>query len=79
MTAQRYSEPTYAARYLEAEWGDYLLKHASFPEGLSHPYPFLDRNVRFYSSIVDMLQETCARCRASSCRAWRTSEAQAAA
>ena len=57
MTAQRYSEPTYAARYLAAEWGDYLLKHAAFPEGLSQPYPFLDRNVRFYSSIVEMLHE----------------------
>ncbi len=57
MTDARYLEPSYAARYLEAEWGDLVLKHASFPEGHSVPFGFQDRNVLFYTSVVRMLKE----------------------
>ncbi|MES2999745.1 MAG: methyltransferase domain-containing protein [Pseudomonadota bacterium] len=57
MPAARYAGSGYTARYLEAEWGDFMLTHAQFPNGLSEPFQFQDRNVRFYSSVVQMLRE----------------------
>ncbi len=61
MTDSRYLDPAYVARYLEAEWGDIVLKHATFPNGHSEPFAFQDRNVAFYTSVVQMLKENLQR------------------
>lgn len=53
----RYADATYTSRYLEAEWGDFLLDHAAFPEGRGAPFGFDDRNVTFYKEVVEMLRE----------------------
>lgn len=56
MLDQRYLEPAYAARYLEAEWGDLLLRHAHFAQGHGTPFAFEDGNVQFYTHVVAMIQ-----------------------
>lgn len=57
MSASRYADPAYTARYVEAEWGDLVLRHARFPQGHGAPFGFEDRNVRFYTEIVRMLKK----------------------
>lgn len=57
MVDTRYLDPSYTARYLEAEWADFVLKHGAFPDGHSEPFRFQDRNVCFYTSVVQMLAE----------------------
>ncbi len=57
MTDTRYLQPGYSARYIEAEWGDFLLKHARFPEGRGTPFDFGARNIPFYTGVVEFLRE----------------------
>lgn len=61
MLDDRYLQPTYAARYLEAEWGDLLLRHGRFPDGLGAPLGFQAESVRFYGRVVAMIQHHAAQ------------------
>jgi len=61
MLDDRYLQPTYAARYLEAEWGDLLLRYGRFPHGRGAPLRFQAESVGFYDRVVAMIQHHAAR------------------
>lgn len=61
MSDDRYLQPAYAARYLEAEWGDLLLRHGHFPQGHSIPFAFQTDGVGFYAQVVSLIQRQLAQ------------------